>query len=198
MRFRSPAPQTGGGAGGLPGQVAFMIFDNVILGALMIFVVRVFSIAISTVRLLIMGRANNLMVVALAFIEALTFALTFGQVAANLGNLWNLGAYSLGFAAGTWVGMLIEQRFVRAFATVHIVSMGKSLPIAEAIREAGFGATRTSGEGTRGTVGVVRAVVRRQDANRIAGLVEEIDPRAFVTIEETRTVWRGFLGLDRG
>ncbi len=101
-----------------------MVFgENAIVGALIIFVVRVFSIAVSTVRLLLMGRRSNLFVYALAFIEALAFALTSGQVAANLGNLWNLSAYSLGFAAGIWVGILIEERFVKDFATVNMVSM---------------------------------------------------------------------------
>lgn len=171
--------------------------DNVLLTALLIFVVRVFSIAIATVRLLMMGRANNVIVVALASIEALTFALTFGQVAANLGNLWNLGAYTLGFGAGTWVGMKIEERFVKGYATIHIVSVARSLPIADAIRDAGFGAMRTAGEGVAGTVGLVRVVVNRRDAARIAALAQSIDPKAFVTVEETRSVFRGFLGYGR-
>jgi uncharacterized protein YebE (UPF0316 family) len=174
-----------------------MFPENVILGALTIFLVRVLSIAISTVRVLIMGRANNLLIAALAFTEALMFALTFGQVASNLGNLWNLGAYSLGFAAGTWVGMLIEERVVTGYATVNVVSMGKSLPIAEAIRAAGFGATRTSGEGTSGTVGLVHAVVNRRDTARIVSLAQQIDPKAFVTVEETRRVSQGFLGYGK-
>lgn len=175
-----------------------MLFEgNIILGAFAIFVVRVFSIAISTLRLLMMGRSSPIFVSTLAFVEALTFALTFGQVAANLGNLWNLGAYSLGFAAGTWVGMLIEERVVKGYATVNIVSMGRSLPIVRAIREAGFGATRTAGEGSSGAVGLIRTVVNRRDATRIAALVQAVDPKAFITIEETRSVSRGFLGYSR-
>src|SRR3989338_5249833 len=122
-----------------------MLTDNVILGALIIFVVRVLSIAVATVRPLIMGRSSRLLVMALAFIEALAFALTFGQVAQNLGNVWNLMAYCLGFAAGTLVGMWIEERVGMGFAEVNIVSTGKSAEIAEAVRVAGFGATLSTG-----------------------------------------------------
>jgi uncharacterized protein YebE (UPF0316 family) len=174
-----------------------MLFDNVILGALVIFVVRALSIAISTLRYLIMGRSAKLLVASLAFTEALAFALTFRQVAQNLENLWNLGAYCLGFSTGTWVGTLIEERVVQGYATINIVSMGKSLPVAEAIREAGFGATRSSGEGTSGTVGLVRAVTRRRDASQVIGIAQDVDPKAFVTVEETRSVSRGFLGHGR-
>src|SRR5574341_444558 len=148
-----------------------MFSDNVILGALIIFVVRVVSIAVSTVRLLIMGRASSVLVMSLAFIEALAFALTFGQVAQNLGNIWNLMAYCLGYAAGTLVGMWIEDRV-----------------------GAGFGATRSEGEGTSGTVGLVRVVARRTRIAQIRKVALEVDPKAFVTVEETRSVSQGFLG----
>jgi uncharacterized protein YebE (UPF0316 family) len=174
-----------------------MIPDNIILAALLIFVVRVFSITLSTMRLLIMGRANRLLVSGIAFVEALTFALTFGVVASDLTNLWYLGAYCGGFAAGTWVGMLIEERMGQGFATVNIVSMGMSLSVAKAIREAGFGATRTSGEGSTGTVGLIFVVARRKNVPQIVQIATDADPKAFVTIEETRSVSRGFLGYGR-
>jgi uncharacterized protein YebE (UPF0316 family) len=172
-------------------------FDNPLLVAALILVIRVFSITISTIRYLVMGRANDVLVSALAFLEALTFAITFGAVSQNLRNLWNLFAYSLGFAIGTWVGMLIEQRVYTSHATINIVSMGHSLPIAQAIRAAGFGATRSAGEGERGAVGIVRTVVRRQDAARITDIAQDIDPRSFITVEDVRRVARGFLGYGR-
>jgi uncharacterized protein YebE (UPF0316 family) len=174
-----------------------MGFDNVILGALAIFLVRLLSITLATVRFLIMGRANKAFVTSIAFFEALTFALTFGVVAQDLGNLWNLFAYCFGFAAGTLTGTLVEARLATGFATVNIISMGKSLPVAEAIRAAGFGATRSAGEGNTGTVGLVRVVVKRRDAAQIMDIAQEIDPRSFVTVEEVRNVARGFLGYGR-
>jgi uncharacterized protein YebE (UPF0316 family) len=154
---------------------------------MIIFVVRVLSIAIGTVRFLIMGRASPFLVLALAF------ALTFGQVAANLGNLWNLGAYCFGFGCGTVAGMWVEERLAAGYSTINIVSIGKSLQIAKAIRAAGFGATRSSGEGGTGTVGLVRVVSRRRNITQIVRVVMEADSKAFVTVEETRAVSHGFL-----
>lgn len=174
-----------------------MFFQNPLLGAAAIFAVRALSIALSTVRVLIMGRANKLWVAVIAFLEALTFVLTFGQVAQDLSNVWNLGAYSLGFAAGTVVGIWIEERVMKGYASVNIISRGGSLPVAEAIREAGFGATRSSGEGTSGTVGLVRAVVPRQATGKVIALASGVDPKAFITVEETRHVRRGFMGFGR-
>ena len=174
-----------------------MFTDNVILGALLIFLIRVLSIGIATLRILIMGRSNKMVVFALAIVEALSFAITFGQVAADLDNIWNLAAYSIGFATGTWVGMLIEDKVAGGFATVNIVSMGNSLHIAESLRAAGFGATRTAGEGSTGSVGLVWVVARRSDSPKIVTIANEVDPKAFVTINETRSVSRGFLRYGR-
>lgn len=174
-----------------------MEIHNVLLGALLIFVVRVLSITLATIRLLIMGRSSKALVSGIAFFEALTFALTFGAVASDLTNIWYLAAYCGGFAAGTWVGTVVEERMGSGFASVNIISMGKSLPIVEAIREAGFGATRTSGEGGSGTVGLVFIVARRKDVPQIASIATEIDPKAFVTVEEARSVSRGYLGYGR-
>ena len=173
------------------------MFDNVIIGVLIIFIVRVFSITLATMRVLMMGRANRFLVAFLAFIEALTFALTFGVVANDLTNIPYLIAYCGGFAAGTWVGTEVEQRLGRGYAIIHIISMNNSLLIAKRIREAGYGATRTSGEGTTGTVGLVYVVAQRKAVNEIAKIATTIDPKAFITIEEARSVTRGFLGFGR-
>jgi uncharacterized protein YebE (UPF0316 family) len=170
-----------------------MSFQTALIGALVIFFVRLLSMAVSTVRLLVMGRVNTFLLMTLAGIEALTFALSLGLVASNLGDLLNLGAYCVGFAVGTVVGMWIEERLAAGFSTINIVSMGKSLPIANAIRAAGFGATRSSGEGGTGTVGLVRVVTRRRNSSEIFKLVMKVDSAAFVTVEETRAVAQGFL-----
>jgi uncharacterized protein YebE (UPF0316 family) len=174
-----------------------MFFDNVIVGALLIFAIRVLSIAVSTVRVLIMGRASRLLVSSLAFFEALAFALTFGQVARDLTNPWNLGSYCLGYAAGTWVGVIIEDRIGQGYATVTAISRGHSLPIVEAVRDAGHGATRLSGEGTWGMVGLVQIVATRKNVPQIVNLVQQVDPNAFITVEETRSVRRGYFGYGR-
>ena len=174
-----------------------MFFESVILAALIIFVLRLINVTLATVRILMMGRGSNLVIFIIATFEALAFAITLGMVATNLSNLWNLAAYSLGFGAGTWTGTLVEEMIGKGYATLNVVSIGRSQPITKAVREAGFGATRSTGEGTTGTVGLVRAVVTRKDVRRINDLVCEIDPDAFVTIEETRNVSRGFLGYGR-
>ena len=172
-----------------------MITRDLILGVLLIFFVRVFGITLSTIRLLLMGRANKMLVGFIAFLESLTFALAFSQVINDLTNLWNLMAYCLGFAVGTIVGMYLEERLAAGFMAVHIVSATESQQITDAIRKGGFGATRSLGEGVSGTVGLIRSVVRRKDAPKVIEIAQRVDPSAFVTIEEIRSVRQGYIGI---
>jgi len=174
-----------------------MLLDNLVLGAILIFFARVLSITLATIRLLIMGRASKIIVFIIATFEALTFALTFGVVAQDLTNIPFLASYSLGFATGTYVGIRIDEMIGQGFASVNIISMNKSLAIVEEIREHGYGATRTAGEGASGTVGVIYVVARRKDVPKVVRIANDLDPKAFITVEEARSVSRGFLGIGR-
>ncbi len=115
----------------------------------------------------------------------------------NLSNVWNLLGYSLGFAVGTLVGMWLEERMALGYASVRIVSKYRGHALADAIRGAGYGATVEWGEGRNGAVGLVVATVRRKEVDSVCALADKVDPSAFVTVEETRTIRRGYMRIAR-
>ncbi len=171
---------------------------NIIYVALAIFGLRVIGSAITTVRTLLVMRGQRWVSAGLGFVEALIFALTIGAVVQNLSNIWNLTAYCLGFAAGQFVGMWLEDRLALGFASLRIVSRSRSRAVASAIREAGFGATEDHGDGRQGTVGIITVTVRRKEIEAVNKIVETIDSTAFVTIEEARALRRGYLRIGGG
>ena len=63
--------------------------------------------------------------------------------------------------------------------------------IALAVREAGYGATESQGQGADGVVGAVTVVVRHRQVSDVARVVSRVDPSAFVTMEELRGIERG-------
>ena len=166
--------------------------------AILILLLRVIGSAVTTVRTLLLVRGRRLTSAVLAFFEALIFALTIGAVVQNLSNVWNLSAYCLGFAAGQFVGMWLEERLALGYANVRIVSRARSRALANAIRAAGFGATEDHAEGRQGTVGVITVILRRKEIEAINRIIETIDSNAFVTIEETRALRRGYLRFGGG
>ena len=110
-----------------------------------------------------------------------------------MGNLWNVLGYCGGFAAGTWAGLVIEEKLALGYAVVRAISRDDGRKIALALREAGYGVTEMVGEGLSGRVHVVTTVVRRRDIPAIMGLVSQVDEAAFVIVDDASRVYRSHL-----
>ncbi|MBP9503463.1 MAG: DUF2179 domain-containing protein [Candidatus Promineofilum sp.] len=169
--------------------------SQVLFGALFIFALRVIGITISTVRVLIMMRGKKAAAFVAGFFEVLTYVVAIAEVVNNLDNVWNVLGYCLGFSVGTLLGMMVDERTATGFTNIRVISRYKAQSIIEAIHEAGHGATVGWGHGRGGTVGMIVAVVRRKETDLICDIVETIDPNAFITIEDARSVRRGHMQI---
>jgi uncharacterized protein YebE (UPF0316 family) len=170
---------------------------QVIWAFLLIFILRIVNVTLSTIRMLIMMRGKKVLSASIGFFEVLVYVLAIGPVINNLSNVWNLLGYCLGFAVGTLAGMGLEGWMALGYASVRIVSKEKGYAVAQAIREGGYGATVERGHGRDGAVDVVIATVRRKEVGSLCALADQIDPSAFVTVEETRTIRRGTMRIAR-
>jgi uncharacterized protein YebE (UPF0316 family) len=170
---------------------------EIVLNALFIFTLRVLGVALSTIRVLLMTRGMKIVSAFLGFFEVLVYAVAIGKVVQDLNNLPNLLSYCLGFSVGTLLGMWLEERLAIGYATVRVISPGKGHQIAEAIREAGHGATEDRERGKDGFVGTITTVVRRREVSAVCAIIYQVAPDAFVTIEETRRVAHGYMRAGR-
>jgi uncharacterized protein YebE (UPF0316 family) len=164
---------------------------NVLLTAGGIFLLRVVGNMSTTVRLVMIVRGQKVISAFLAVFESLIFALTLGSVVTDLDNVWNLMAYSVGFAVGGTLGLMLEQRLIQRYVSLQVVSAEEAHPIAEAIRAAGYGATEGWGQGADGQRGTVTAVIGHHQVKQVMSIVEEIDPGAFVMVNELRAIAHG-------
>lgn len=170
-----------------------ILTPEAILTALLIFALRIVNSAVGTVRLIVMARHKRGLTALLGLLEAFTFAVTIAGVATDLGNILNLSAYCLGFAAGGWVGMAIEARFIVSFVIVHIITKAPRGLVAASLRDGGFGVTEIDATGREGQVAMLHVVTQRRDIARVRSIAETADPAAFISVEEARTVARGWL-----
>lgn len=168
--------------------------DAIVL-ALVIFLLRVFNSAVGTIRLVVMGRGRYFLTAVLGFIEALIFAWVTANVIADLSNLLILTAYCGGFSIGIYVGMAIEERFVTSYVKVNIITPnnGHGHSIAVKLREMGHGVTEMHGEGGSGEVTMISTVIYRVHVPEVLKTVYAMNPKAFVTMEEARSVQHGWL-----
>ncbi|MBN8621397.1 MAG: DUF2179 domain-containing protein [Anaerolineae bacterium] len=172
-----------------------MVITVEILGtAILIFLLRVFNNALSTVRVVMITRDMRLWASTLALIEALTFAVVISSVVKDLTNVFNLTAYCVGFAVGGYVGMAIEARFITSYVVATVITASKGHEMAVLLREKGFGVTEATGEGKDGLVVMLRSVLERRDVPHFSRVVNEMQPAAFVSVEEARAIEHGWIG----
>jgi uncharacterized protein YebE (UPF0316 family) len=164
-----------------------------VLFPILIFILRVFNYAIGTVRTVAITRQQRFIAVSLAFIEALVFAVAIGSVVTNLDNLFNLISYCLGASAGSYVGLVLESRFITSYMVVNIIAHDKGQELAELLREQGYGVTTINGEGREGTVMMLRSVVSNRDVAEVLRLTRSLDKKAFVAVEEARAIQHGWM-----
>ena len=169
-----------------------MTLDGVLL-ALMIFVLRVVNNTLGTVRVVLITREKRLLASMLGFVEALVFAVVIANVVQDLSNWMNLVAYCGGFSVGNFLGMALEHRFITSYKSVSIITDTYGHEIAAALRDGGFGVTEAEGEGRDGHVSMLRSVVISRDVPRVIDTVRDMNPEAFIALEDARAVHRGYI-----
>ncbi len=169
------------------------MFWQPVLGGLMIFAFRLIDVSMGTIRMLLIVRGRKLTAALIGFFEVMIFILAISKVIQEVGNFWNVLGYCGGFATGTIVGMALEERLALGFSMVRVISKTKWLEITQTLRHEGFGATQIIGEGKNGPVGIIYSMVRRKQVPAVIELCEQLDHHAFITVEEARRVYRGYL-----
>lgn len=162
------------------------------LSALLIFCLRVADMSLDTLRVLFMLRGRKWTAGVVGFAQATIFVIAISRVMSQLDNPLNIIGYAAGFAAGVVLGVVLEERMALGFGQMRIISSRKGQAIAAMMRERGHAVTEIAGRGKDGAVDVMLVTVRRREVDSIYNSVLEVDPTAFITIEEVRPLWRGF------
>lgn len=160
-------------------------------GALVIFALRLTDVPIGTLKTVLMVRGMRTWATLLGLLEVTVWITAMGKVMGHLDNPWNIAGYALGYSAGTWLGMWIESRLAFGSVEVHAISLTKSNLLAESVRAAGYGVTQYQGYGESGPVCIVGTIVERKHLDNLLKRIHEVDPNAFVTVDDTRKVIGG-------
>ena len=162
-------------------------------GPLVIFCLRIVDVSLATTRMLLSMRGQRVIVPFIGFVEVLVWLFAAGNAIKFLNSPLHVVGYAGGFAAGNLVGLWVEEKLAFGLATVRIISPHGGVELADALRDSGFGVTEFAGQGREGRVEVVYTVAQRSQIGRILGIADRWDPDAFVTVEEPRSIHRGWM-----
>ena len=162
--------------------------------ALLIFVVRVISISMDTLRFMLTMRGKQGIAWVLGFFESVLFVLTVGAVLNDMSNFLYIIGYAAGFATGNVVGMHIERKIAIGYSHLSVISKTQGEEIVNALRNNDFAVTEIPAQGKDGSVTIGDLSVRRKDIAAVEKIIQDIDPDAFITIEEVTPLRAGYWG----
>ena len=162
--------------------------------AILIFLVRVLSITMDTLRFMLTMRGKRGIAWILGFLESVLFVITVGVVLNDMSNFLYIIGYAAGFATGNVVGMYIERKLAVGYSHISVISKFKGAEVAKALRDNDFAVTEIPAQGKDGPVCISDLSVRRKDVAGIEKIVQDTDPEAFVTIEDVTPLRAGYWG----
>ncbi|TGM15462.1 DUF2179 domain-containing protein [Leptospira selangorensis] len=160
-------------------------FDYLLL-PLGIYLARMTDVSIGTVRIILISRERKILAAMLGFIEVLLWLIVITQIMRNLSNVLCYIAYAGGFATGTFLGMVVEEKLALGHSLIRIIVPEKGEEIVQNLAQAGYRTTTLEAQGARGPVKVILSLLRRKEIPVVLGILKNTAPGAFYTIENAR------------
>lgn len=159
---------------------------------LIIFFARVCDVTLSTVRMLLVVKGKRYPAAAIGMVEASIYITALGRVMRNINDPWKVLAYGLGFASGTLLGSVVEERLALGHVSLEVIPPEENgEELLRALRTAGYGVTVLTGQGMKGQKMVLMVSTDRKSLPRLTSIIEEFAPDCFMTVLETRAVRGG-------
>ena len=145
-----------------------------------------------TIRVIYISRGIKYLAPIIAFFEIVIWLLAMEVLMQDLANIANFLAFALGFAMGTYVGLIIEEKLSIGMVILRIVTTDESNEeIVSFMQSENYGVTTLDATGSRGSVKMILSLVNRTDVPRITQHIQATNPHAFFSIQDVRYVNQG-------
>lgn len=164
---------------------AAAVADQVLL-LVLIFLARILDVSVGTIRIIFVSKGLKYWAAFLGFAESLIWILAISKVMQNLGDWQTYVAFALGFAAGNFVGIALEERIAFGSLIIRVITRYGTQKLVCNLRAAGFGVTTVEGKGQSGEVKVIFTLAKRRQLDKVTSIIKNCSPNAFYSIEDVR------------
>jgi uncharacterized protein YebE (UPF0316 family) len=157
----------------------------------MVFFARIADVTLGTLRIIFTARGKRKLAPLLGFVEVFIWVSVISEITKGAHNFAAYLAYAAGFAAGTYIGMYIEDKLALGMMVVRVILPASAPDLTAALRARGYGFTRVEAQGSQGAVRLIYVVINRKHLAEVADLIQSAHPNAFYTVEELRSAAHG-------
>ena len=104
-----------------------------------VFFARIADVTLGTLRIIFTSRGKRNIAPILGFVEVFIWIVVVGQIVKNVHSFTAYFGYAAGFAAGTYIGMKIEEKLALGTLVLRIILAEGGDEMAHNLREAGYG-----------------------------------------------------------
>lgn len=165
------------------------VFSYAIL-PLLIFFARVADVSLGTIRIIFVSKGFKFLSLFVGFFEVLIWLLAINQIWSDFSNPWLIVAYATGFAVGNYVGILLDEKISIGNALIRIIIRKNSKKLINELRKNNCSLTIIDGHSgdKESDVKMILSVVKRKELKKIFKIIKEVNPKAFFTVEDVRSV----------
>lgn len=183
-------------------QIDFLTVDSFmftwVILPLLIFLSRIADQSIGTLRLIFVSKGYKYLAPTLGFFEVIIWLLAVSQIFKQLDNFLYYIAYGAGFAAGNYVGILLDEKLSLGTVLVRIIPKKPTDLLVAQLQKLNFGLTTMAAIGSKGPVDVVMIIIPRKRTRELIHVVNDYNPGAFYTVEDVKSISSGFIGQNSG
>ena len=161
---------------------------SLVLLPILIFLARIVDVSLGTLRIIYITKGLKNLVPIVGFFESLLWIMAIAQIMQNLTNIYTYIAFAGGFGAGSYIGMVIEQRMALGVVTVRIITKKDARDLIQHLKEERYGYTSFAAYGVSGKIRYLLTVVNRKEVPHLIQIIRKFNPHAFISVEDVRQV----------
>jgi uncharacterized protein YebE (UPF0316 family) len=180
----------------LQAQPGFDYYSWIIL-PLLIFASRICDVSFGTLRHVFVARGIRNLAPIVGFFEVLIWIIVVKQVMTGANNWACYIAWAGGFAAGSYIGLGIEERLAIGLQVVRIITNQDCTELQKALSQADHGITVVDAQGSKGPVKMIFSVVKRKNVPDVELLILKHNPTAFYSVEDIKDINHGIFSARK-
>lgn len=164
------------------------------VSVLLIFLAKIVEVTLSTLRVVYVNKGEKVFASAIGFVEVMIWLKVASVVIVGINDEpYKMFAYALGFAAGSYVGIKIEEKIGLGYTRLEIITtLDEGNALAEQIRLLGKAVTLSEAHGKNGNNVVLTTFLKRKTKEIVLEKCKEMEISGVITVSEIQKVYGGF------
>lgn len=155
-----------------------------------IFFARILDVSLGTIKTIYIVKEKKITASIISFIEiTIWFLVAKEALNSNIHSIFIPLSYGLGYASGTYIGILLSSRLIKGNLTVNVISNKINESKIEYLKNKGFGVSSITLDNNKIYLIIE---INKKDLNKLKGCINKLDKNAFIIVHETKYIQNGF------